>query len=155
MTHFTFAAFTKTSELFSWIHSLSADSELIECGQLHRGSHTAFIKSTSPIPRPIICTDFFTCEGSGDRFSKAYHKQNAIPVTHGLLIYECETLSEMCATILTNPEFKDFQLLEVSRNALPNGFASAIFVNVDQFKYPAKFSGAYISELNPQLRTLF
>jgi hypothetical protein len=155
MTYFSFAAFSKTSELYTWLNSLPPDSELLECGQLHRGLVTAFLRTSSPVSRPIISADFFTYQDTGERFLKAYHKQNSIPVTHGVLVVECEKLSEMCAMVLTDAEFKDFQLLEVSRNALPGGSASAIFVNVDHFKYPEKFSGAYLEKLNPQMKSLF
>ena len=155
MGYFTLATFAKNSELYTWVNSLSKDCNFIECGQLHRGSYVVFLNSTSPIARPIISTDFFSCQGSGERFLKAYHKQNSIPASHGLLIVECEKLSDMCAIILTDVAYKNFQLLEVSRSALPGGSATAIFVNVDNFKYPDNFSGAYIANLNPQLKNLF
>lgn len=155
MAYFNFVSFAKTSELYTWVNSLSPDCELVECGQLHRGSVVAFVQSTTPVSRPLICTDFFTCSGSGERFLKAYHKQNSITVNHGILVVECEKLSEMCASVLTDSSYKDFQLLEVLRNALPGGCATAIFVNVENFKYPDNFSGAYIAQLNPQLKNLF
>ena len=155
MAYFSFVSFAKTSELYTWVNSLTEDCELVECGQLHRGSVIAFVQSTTPVSRPLICTDFFTHQGSGERFLKAYHKQNSIPVSHGVLVVECEKLSDMCANVLTNSAYKDFQLLEISRNALPNGSASAVFVNVDNFKFPDNFSGAYIAQLNTQLKNLF
>jgi hypothetical protein len=155
MDYFSFVSFAKTSEIYSWVNSLSLDCELVDCGQLHRGSVIAFVQSTTPLSRPPICTDFFTYQGSGERFLKAYHKQNSIPVSHGILVVECEKLSEMCANILTDSAYKGFHLLEVSRNALPSGFATAIFVNVENFKYPDNFSGAYVAQLNPQLKDLF
>lgn len=155
MAYFSFVSFAKTSELYTWVNSLTEDCELLECGQLHRGSVIAFVNSTKPVSRPLICNDFFTCQGAGERFLKAYHKQNSIPVSHGILIVECEKLSDLCANVLTDASYKDFQLLEVSRNALPGGSATAIFVNVENFKFPDNFSGAYIAKLNPQLKNLF
>ncbi len=155
MAYFSFVSFAKTSELYTWVNSLTQDCVLVECGQLHRGSLIAFAQSTSSVPRPLICDDFFTHQGSGERFLKAYHKQNSIQVSHGILVVECDKLSDMCANVLTDTAYKDFHLLEVSRNALPGGSATAIFVNVDNFKFPDNFSGAYIAQLNPQLKSLF
>jgi hypothetical protein len=155
MAHFSFVSFAKTSELYTWVNSLSQDCELVECGQLHRGSVIAFVHSAKPLSRPTICSDFFTHQGSGERFLKAYHKQNSISVSHGILVVECEKLSDLCANVLTDSAYKDFQLLEISRNALPDGHATAIFVNVENFKFPDNFTGAYIAQLNPQMKSLF
>ncbi len=155
MAYFTFASFSKTSELYMWTQSLPSDCELIEFGQIHRGSSIVFLTSKTAITRPTICNDFFTTDGTGERFIKAYHKQNNPTVNHGLLIFESEKLSDACNAILKDEAYKNFELLEVSRNALPGGLATAIFVNVDQFKYPNNFSGAHIAQLNPQLKSLF
>jgi hypothetical protein len=155
MDYFCMAAFAKNSELYTWINSLPTECDLIEVGQLHRGSLVALVKTAAPINRPITCVDFFCYQGTGERFLKAYHKQNATAVNHGLLIVDCEHLSEICAIVLTDSAYEGLQLLEISRNALPGGAATAIFVNVDNFTFPDSFSGAHIAQLNPQLRKLF
>lgn len=158
MDYFYFCSFEKTSDLYSYLHNISSPHELIECGQLHRGQLTLLLKASNPIAKPATCVDFFQTKNDVTVLLEAYYKQRSMDVTHGLLLLESSNLSAFFNFLTTTSLLSLDQLFEISRSALPNGLAQAVFVNIDSIdlqKLPNEISGTYFQKLGPALLSLY
>ncbi|MBY0384536.1 hypothetical protein K2X05_05205 [bacterium] len=158
MNYFYFCAFEKTSDLYSCLHKITSSYEIIECGQLHRGFFTLLMKTSETLSRPAGCVDFFETQKDVTTLLEAYYKQRSFEITHGLLVLECQNLSTLFSFLTTNSLISIDQLLEISRSALPNGQALALFVNIDSVdlqKLPAEIRGTYFQKPGSALFSLF
>jgi hypothetical protein len=158
MNYFSQISFLSLSELYTWMNQLSSEASVIECGQLHRGQFLVLVRSAAPLEKPRAACDFFSTNKSADMLIRAYYKQNSIPLMSGLLILEADLLSSLFSCISNDPQLVNAPLLEVSRSALPEGKAAAIFVNVSDINtkvFPQEIHATYFAQTNSHLRSLF
>ncbi len=158
MTYLSQISFSTQSALYTWMNQLPPNVSIIECGQLHRGHFLALVTSADAIKKPPSASDFFSTNKPADALIRAYYKQESIPLVNGLLILETDYLSSLFSCILDSPQLTHAPLLELSRSALADGKATAIFVNVSDIntnEFPKQVHATYFSQVNPHLRALF
>lgn len=157
MTYLHLLTFSKLSDMYTWLQSCSAQDELIESGSLHRGHFLVLLKSPQKKERPRLAADFFVTSTAIESLFSAYHKQITLPLRTSLLVLESDLLSEILGFLAQHTELLP-SLLEIQRQALPQGKATAILLNLTDFdtsKLPPAISAAWIPSPNSLLQQLF
>lgn len=158
MSYFYLSTFDKPSDLYSFLNSVSSPLEVIESGQLHRGHLTLLLQSSIALSKPKSCVDFFETQKDISVILAAYYKQRHLDASHGLLLLESQNLSALFSFLTMTDIVSLNHLLEISRSAIPNGLAQAIFVNIDSIdlqKLPSEIRGTYFQKLSAPLLSLF
>jgi hypothetical protein len=127
-------SFSSQLELYEVVDQLSADDEIIELGQLHRGEFLLLVNSQQKKLQPPNVRDFFVADKNVDSLLAAYYKQVRSQEVKNLLFIETDSLSQLFELLLSNSHLQNGLLLEISRQALPNGKAVAVIENIVDFK---------------------